>query len=102
MAREIDILLEAARHQRAVVEKETNVLWSREDLQQACDTNDYQEPDELTYPAEIISAVTSIYPGCPQLGGAAEDYSQYQIVGQTRHFLLFAKPAELLLPAIPT
>lgn len=102
MAREIDILLETAKHQRAVVEKETNVVWSREDLQQAYDANEYPEPDELTVPSETILAVTSIYPGCMQLGGASEDYSQYQVVGQTRHFLIFAKLAEVPLPAIPT
>lgn len=91
MAREIDLLIEASQPDRAIVEKETNVLWSKEDLLQARILSEYDEPDELTGRAEGSCAVTSIYPGCMQVGAAAEDYSRYRVIGQTRHFFIFAK-----------
>lgn len=91
MNREIDILLEAIQNNRAVVEKETNVLWSKEDLFQARTLDEYEEFDELTLPAEETLAVTSIYPGCLQMGAASGDYARYRVIGQTRHFLIFAK-----------
>jgi hypothetical protein len=102
MAREIDLLIEAAQPNRAIVEKETNVLWSKDDLLQARALNEFDQPDDLIGRTDEACAVTGIYPGCLQQGAALADYSRYRLIGQTRHFLLFAQPVEAPVAAIPT
>lgn len=75
----------------AVVAKDTNVLWSREDLTEARDEGRYAAESRVAPPHEREVAVSRIFPGCLQQDGAAEDYSDYVLRGQTEHFLLFAK-----------
>ncbi len=93
MSREIDIVLDATGSHWVVVEKDTNVLWSREDLRQAGDLGEYAAEDVLRAPPKEASAISGIFPGCLQQSGRLEDYSRYVPVGQTTHFLLFADAA---------
>jgi hypothetical protein len=102
MASEIDLLTDAYWNHCAIVEKETHGLWSKEELLEALALNEFEEPDELTVPDETNAAGTSIFPGCMHQGAALEDYSRYQVIGQTRHFLIFAKPNERPTPTTPT
>jgi hypothetical protein len=89
MRKEIDILLEAARKECAVVEKASNILWSCEELQQADADGLYQGQGSLAAP-DGFSGVTSPYPGCCNQGGATAGTGGCHAVGQTEHFVIFA------------
>lgn len=89
MAAEIRILLQAAKKDCAVVEKNSNVRWSREDLEDAAAAALFGEEDVLAAPPAEPVAVTSVYPGCMQQSAAAAELSRCDLVGQTRHFLIF-------------
>jgi hypothetical protein len=90
VAREIDLLIEAVEKNLVAVEKESNVVWSREDLYEARAAGRFQREDRVSPAAPGRAAVSGIFPGCLQQGGAAEDYSRYALTAQTEHFLLFS------------
>ena len=92
MAREIDLLTEAASRARTVVEKATNQTWELEELREAESVGRWGQEDELLPVVELM-AVSSPFPGCLQRIGATEAFEHYQLLGQTRHFLLFEPPA---------
>jgi hypothetical protein len=89
MAREIDLLVQAARGPYLVVEKATNVLWNLDELQEADRTGRYQGEDRVAPADERDSAVSGPFPGCLQQMSAPEELTRRPLLGQTRHFLLF-------------
>lgn len=91
MAREIDLVLGAAGRGCLVVEKTSHVLWTGPELAAACRVGCYPDEDTLGPPTEH-PAVSGPYPGCLQQTGAATDFGQYPLLGQTEHFLIFAPP----------
>jgi hypothetical protein len=91
MSREIDIVLKAAGKGCAVVEKRSHVLWGLADLRDAADAGDYARPDALGAPTPHAD-VSAPFPGCLQQHGATADWARYRLVGQTAHFLVFARP----------
>jgi hypothetical protein len=88
MAREINLLLNAVEQGWAVVEKDTNVLWSHNDLAEADVLGRFDDEDCLRQPGEH-EAVTGLFPGCMQQQGMAPDLSQFRPLAQTAHFLIF-------------
>jgi hypothetical protein len=92
MAREIDILLKAARKRCAVLDKASHVLWDCEELARAREAGCYPDDDWLAPPTKQVE-VSGPFPGCLQQYAAAADFSSYSLVGQTEHFLIFAPPA---------
>jgi hypothetical protein len=90
MRREIDILVKAANKNCAVVEKASNLLWTRDELLQAADEGRFLEPGDLTAP-EAASPVSGPFPCCGT--GTGDAASAYYAIGQTRHFVIFAASA---------
>lgn len=90
MAREVDLLLGLDHDQVTVVEKATNVVWEKSDFQSDNLDKHYFQEDDIT-PTDHDDFVSNPYPGCLQLGGASEQYENYRLFAQTRHFLLFEK-----------
>ena len=88
MRREIDILEELAAKDYAVVEKETNLLWTGEELAEACWTGRFRANSDLLAPGGQVE-VSGPFPGCLS-GVAAADAPAYRAVGQTEHFVIFA------------
>ena len=88
MRKEIDILVEAARKQCAVVEKASNVLWTREELADAHAAGLFQGEGRLLSP-EGQTAVSGPFPGCCQQASAGPETRAYRAVGQTEHFVIF-------------
>jgi len=93
MAREIDLLTEAAARARTVVEKATNQAWELDELREAESAGQFREEDEFR-PLVESGDVSGPFPGCLQRSGATEDFEHYRLLGQTRHFLVFEPPAE--------
>ena len=91
MAREIDLLTEAASHARTVVEKATNQTWELEEIREAGSAGRWKEEDQLL-PVEELTDVSGPFPGCLQRAGATEEFEHYRPCGQTRHFLVFERP----------
>ena len=91
MAREIDLLTEAASHARTVVEKATNQTWELEEIREAGSAGRWMEEDQLLPVAGLID-VSGPFPGCLQRAGATEEFEHYRLCGQTRHFLIFERP----------
>lgn len=91
MSREIDILRAAVRKGCAVVEKETNVLWSAADFATTGLSDRFDDEDRLLAP-DPVAQVTSVYPGCVQGMSQAPDLTRYRAVGQTAHFVIFVAP----------
>jgi hypothetical protein len=91
MTTEIGILTGLDHARNVVVEKATNVLWTPDDLETVRDNPQYQHPDTLRS-AEDEVAVSNPFPGCLQQFSALEENYHYQLVGQTRHFLVFQRP----------
>jgi hypothetical protein len=91
MAREIDLLTQAASDMRTVVEKATNQTWELEELREAGSTGLWGEEDQLL-PVEELTDVSGPFPGCLQRIGASKAFEHYRPLGQTRHFLLFDAP----------
>jgi hypothetical protein len=89
VAREIDLLIEAVEKNLVAVEKETNVVWSREDVCGARAAGRFRHEDRVSPAAPGRDAVSGIFPGCLQQGGAG-GYSRYALAAQTEHFLLFS------------
>lgn len=89
MRREIDILVEAARKDCAVIDKASNVLWTYQDLLEARASGLYQDPGRLL-PPDDSAGVTSPFPGCCQQSGAAARVGSYHQVGQTEHLVIFS------------
>lgn len=75
MRKEIDILVKAARKNCAVVEKDSCLLWTPEELAAAQDAGCVQAPTHFLPPDQQAAP----------LGGR-----NYRLVGQTRHFIIFA------------
>jgi hypothetical protein len=90
MRKEIDILVEAARKECAVVEKASHLLWTYEELREAGAAGLYQGPVRLL-PPDGSAGVTSPFPGCFQRGGAAAGAGGFHAVGQTEHFVIFIR-----------
>lgn len=87
MRKEIDILMKAAGKDCAVVEKASNVLWTKEELQEARQDGRFQQEDCMLPPDGQID-VSGVFPGCLQQG-AATRFARYHPVGQTEHFVIF-------------
>jgi hypothetical protein len=88
--REIDILVEAARKECAVVEKASHLLWTYEELREAAASRLYQGPCRLL-PPDGTSGVTSPFPGCCQQAGTTAGVRAFHAVGQTDHFVIFTR-----------
>src|SRR5437868_12433197 len=91
MRREIDILVEAARKQCAVVEKTSNLLWTHAELAEARAAGLYQGESSLRSPDGRM-AVSGPFPGCCQQAAAPPLTSGYRAVGQPEHFVIFVAP----------
>ena len=83
MAPEIEILKAAARRGYAVVEKQTNVLWSAADLDDPYRAADFAELDSMG-PADPHCAITGLFPGCLQQGSRPPRQVRVAVGGQ-RH-----------------
>jgi len=90
VAREIDLLTEAAAAAQTVVEKATNQTWELDDLREAAAAGRWKDEDAVQAAKESAD-VSGPFPGCLQRFGASEDFENYRLVGQTRHFLLFER-----------
>jgi hypothetical protein len=90
-AKEIDLVLAEVNKGAVAVERETNVLWDVSDLLQAQSNREFQNLDQITDPAKG-EAVTSPYPGCPNMTGK-DAQSKPERIGQTSHFVLFGLPS---------
>jgi hypothetical protein len=86
--REIDIVLEAARKECAVVEKVSHLLWTDEELREAAASGLYLGPSRLL-PPDGSAGVTSPFPGCCQQVGTTAGAKRFHAVGQTEHFVIF-------------
>jgi hypothetical protein len=95
MAREIELLSEAATLSLAVVEKATHVAWNLDELQEAGAAGWWREEDQMV-PASKASAaeISGPFPGCLQRTGAAEEFDHYNLIRETRHFLIFEPPGK--------
>jgi hypothetical protein len=89
MTAEIDLLLMADREGHVVIHKDTNVLWSREELLEAHAEGQFAEDDWLRAP-DPNSDITGPYPGCMQMSGLQPEWEYAQPVAQTAHFVIFA------------
>ncbi len=89
MSKEIDLLLDSISRGCLVVEKETNLLWSREDLLKAKQAGHFLERDQITS-SNGDRAVSGIYPGCLQATSASQKLNGSPVIGQTAHFMIFA------------
>jgi hypothetical protein len=89
MAREIDLLTQLPNEDYLLVDKDTNVAWMPDELAEAVGLEDLQAEDCIC-PADGQKDVCGPYPGCMQISGRAETQSEWKVVGQTRHFLVFA------------
>jgi hypothetical protein len=89
MVREIDLLTKAASGALTIVEKCTNQTWELNELREAEAAGQWWEEDQLL-PGDESAEVSSPYPGCLQRIGATEAFDHYHLLGQTRHFLIFA------------
>jgi hypothetical protein len=93
MACEIDLLTDAASRACTVVEKSTNQMWDLDELREAKAVGRWGQEDELL-PAVDSADVSGPFPGCLQRSGATEEFDHYQLLGQTKHFLLFGLPGK--------
>jgi hypothetical protein len=89
---EIYLLINYAEQGAGVVEKETNILWSLEDLWEARAEHKFEIADFVTAPSGDI-AITGIYPGCPNMSGKLVGGASSEIIGQTSHFIIFGPPS---------
>lgn len=87
MRREIDILQHLAAAGCLLVEKATHCAWTPEEF---AATDRFQEADRIA-PAEAAVDVSGPYPGCLQMGGSLTEFNGYPLLGQTRHFYVFAQ-----------
>ena len=85
---EINLVLDLVEKGAAVVEKATNVLWSRADLLEARSNRQFQNDDWITEPTGD-EAVTSLYPGCANMGLVPGGNGEP--IAETTHFLLFGR-----------
>ncbi len=92
MDREIDLLLGATGRGVLPVEKDSNVLWSEDDLLAARAAGLFEDGDRITPPGTQAVSVSGVFPGCMHQGGASAEFSRYVLIGQTEHFFLFAQP----------
>jgi hypothetical protein len=86
---EINLVLDLVEKGAAAVEKATHVLWSRDDLLEARSHQQFQHDDQITEPTGD-EAVTSLYPGCPNMMGKIPGSGEP--IAETTHFLLFERP----------
>jgi len=84
MNREIDILRHLAEAGCVLVEKDTNRVWSQEEM---VESKDFQEQDRVA-PAGDVSGP---FPGCLQMSGSMDEFTGFPLLGQTRHFFIFAQ-----------
>jgi hypothetical protein len=89
MPKEINLVMDCVAKGAAAVEKETQVLWSLEDLLQAQSDKRFQNDDRIAEPAG--NAVTSLYPGCINMIGSISR-RRPEPFAQTSHFVLFGLP----------
>jgi hypothetical protein len=88
MHKEVDILMRAAGKSCAVVEKESHMIWTLEDLREAHALGRFQAEDRILPPDGQLE-ISGPYPGCLQLGADGVS-ARYRPVGQTEHFVIFA------------
>jgi hypothetical protein len=89
MTSEIDLLLRADTQGHAVVNKDTNVWWSRDDLLEARGDGQFTGNDKFAEP-DAHCPVTSVFPGCLQLGGKSPEWEEARPLAETEHFVIFA------------
>jgi hypothetical protein len=87
-AKEINLVLDMVEKGVLAVEKETNLLWSLNDLLEARSNHEFQNDDQVAAPSNSCT-VTSLYPGCLNMMGNNANNAPIKAVAQTRHFLLF-------------
>jgi hypothetical protein len=88
MAPEIEILKAAFRNGFQVVEKDTNLRWTEEDLANQEQLDRLEDTDSLAA-SDPNAAVTSLFPGCLQQMSRTVDLDSYAPLGQTEHFVIF-------------
>jgi len=88
--KEIDLVVELVRKGAAAVEKETNILWTIEDLLDAQSNREFQDEDQITRPSGK-EAISNLFPGCLNMMGKSID-SNGEPMAQTSHFLIFGLP----------
>jgi hypothetical protein len=91
MATERMILAQLDSDAYLLVDRDTNEAWKPAELDQFGNSWQLEAEDELV-PADAFHAVSGPYPGCPQMGGRTPGQSSWRLIGQTRHFLVFAGP----------
>jgi len=91
MASEIALLIDAAGKGCLVVEKDSNVFWSREELVCKQAAGRFAEEGVISSPKAGLTAVSNIFPGCWGQAGASADYFNCVPIGETEHFVLFRK-----------
>jgi hypothetical protein len=89
---EVSLVLDQVERGAVAVEKETHVLWSRDDLLEAQSNHQFDNEDRLIEPTRD-EAVTSLYPGCPNMVGKIQSEIS-EPIAQTSHFLLFRLAGE--------
>jgi hypothetical protein len=94
MPRESDLLAWLDPELYLVVEKATNLVWTCDDLRQACRRGDFQQPDQLV-PLSGFMSISGPYPGCLQLPGASAKHLQHTLFAQTQHFVVFLQEASM-------
>jgi hypothetical protein len=87
--KEIQLVLDLVRKGLIAVERDTNVLWSLEDLLGAQSGKEFQNNDRITEPSGE-EAISGLYPGCLNMGSALT--SDVEPLAQTTHFLFFGTP----------
>jgi hypothetical protein len=93
MGEEIQILLEASANGCLIVEKESHVLWERDELLEARQNGRYRETVKLLPPDESVQ-LSGPFTGCMQLAGAKRADLDFRLLGQTPHFAIFTKGSE--------
>jgi len=92
-AKEINLVLDMVEKGARAVEKETNLLWSLNDLLMARSKPEFQNDDQVAAPSNNCT-ITSLYPGCPNMMGDNANKAPIKAIAQTRHFLLFESPCQ--------
>jgi hypothetical protein len=88
MTAEIDILIHAADKGCAIVEKKSHQTWDNADLAEAAKAGRFAEEGSLDAPTEQVE-ISAPFPGCMQQSARSAESDDYDLVGQTRHFLIF-------------
>src|SRR5262245_51865519 len=79
---EINLVLSLVEKGASAVEKETHILWTRDDLLEAQFQQRFHNEDRITEPkGDLI--VSSLYPGCPNMIGNARNIGSGEPIAET-------------------